>query len=246
MALSVDIQQKYRTRDLIETLLDDPRQLGPDYQPIHSIPGGALVGLKATGRGAPDTELADPLGLLDGARPLGLVERLDWAFRALALTDALQRPDLELHLTPEPETLGIPGPPRYAGLTGRANRELRVSAELHEEAFAPGVALESGIRELRSWGWRVVLADVADHPEAVERAATVQPDVIQIDLRKAGRGLRDEHHGVEALLALAAETGAAVMALGVDTLSARETAIALGASLGRGEVYGPPGPWKRL
>jgi EAL domain-containing protein (putative c-di-GMP-specific phosphodiesterase class I) len=246
MALSGDIQQRYRTRDLIEALLDDPRQLGPDYQPIYSIPDGALVGVKATGRGAPGTELTDTFSLLDGARPLGLVERLDWAFRALALSDGLQRPELELHLTPEPETLGRPGPPKYAALMGRANRGLRVAAELHAEAFATEVALEAGARELRSWGWRLVLADVADDLEAIGRAADLRPDVIQIDLRQAGRQPGDQHHGVQALLALAAECDAAIMALGVDNLSARDAALALGASLARGDVYGGPGPWESL
>src|ERR1700735_3390562 len=98
MSLGHDVAETRRTRELIEHLLHEPRRLGPDYAPIHSLPDGALVGYKATGRGAQGTDIADTLSLLDGARSLGLVERLDWAFRALAIEDMLSRPHLALHL----------------------------------------------------------------------------------------------------------------------------------------------------
>jgi EAL domain-containing protein (putative c-di-GMP-specific phosphodiesterase class I) len=170
------------------------------------------------------------------------VERIDWAFRALAVEDMLQRPHLELHLTPEPETFGTPCAPRFAGLMGRANRELTIAAEFHEEAFAPDVALDAGLTEVRSWGWKVVLADIADHEQALERAASISPDIVQINLRLAGRAESDEHHGVRRLLDIAAEAGAAVMALGVDVPSLLTCATTLGATLARGNVFGHPGP----
>lgn len=242
MALRTDVAQTYRTRELIEELLADPRELGPDYAPIHSLVDGGLVGYKATGRGAAGTALADTLSLLDGARSLGLVERLDWAFRALAVQDLLAFPELELHLTPEPETFATVCPPRLAAVMSRARQELQMAAEVHPEAFKPGVALEAGIAEIRDWGWRVVLADVADHPAVLDRAAEIRPDVVQIDLGLAGRGDSDEHHGVRRLRELATEVGATVMALGIDTPSAAERARALGATLGRGGIFGLPGP----
>jgi EAL domain-containing protein (putative c-di-GMP-specific phosphodiesterase class I) len=242
MALSTDLQDTYRTRELMEGLLADPRQLGPDYQPIHTLADGTLIGYKATGRGAPGTDLADTLTLLDGARSLGFVERIDWAFRALAFEDMLDRLSLELHLTPEPETFGRPCAPRFAGLMARAHRELRIAAEFHEEAFAPGVELDRGIAEIRDWGWKVVLADVADFPEALAGASTIAPDVVQINLRLAGRRDSDEHHGVRRLREIAETNGAAIMALGIDTPSALDAAAGLGASFGRGDMIGHPGP----
>lgn len=241
MPLSTDLERTYRTRELIEALLSDPRQLGPDYEPIHSLTDGALIGYKATGRGAAGTELSDTLSLLDGARSLGLVERVDWAFRALAFEDMLKTPQLALHLTPEPETFGTPGAPRFAGITAQAKRELTVAAELHAEAFADGVALDAGIGEMREWGWSLVLADVADDDLALRRAAQFCPDVIQIDLRLAGRAEGDEHHGVRRLLALAVDCGSEIMALGVDSPSLRELAVERGASVARGGVFGRPG-----
>jgi EAL domain-containing protein (putative c-di-GMP-specific phosphodiesterase class I) len=242
MPLRTDVAQTYRTRELIEALIADPRRLGPDYAPIHSLETRRLVGYKATGRGAEGTDLADTLSLLDGARSVGLVERLDWSFRALAVEDLLPTPTIELHVTPEPETFGTPCPPRFAGTMSRARKKLSMAAEIHAEAFSPGVRLDAGIEEVRSWGWTVVLADIADDERALARAASISPDVVQIDLRLAGRGESDEHHGVQRLLGLVEQCGATLMALGVDAPSAQDRAVALGARLARGDLYGEPGP----
>jgi EAL domain-containing protein (putative c-di-GMP-specific phosphodiesterase class I) len=242
MPLRAEVEQAYRVRELIEALLAEPRQLGPDYQPIHSLPDGVLVGYKATGRGAPGTALADTLSLLDSARSLGLVERIDWAFRALAMEDMLSRPHLELHLTPEPETYGTPCAPRFAALMARANRELTVAAEVYGEVFEPGVALRAGLEEIRRWGWRVVLSDVADEPEALAGAALLAPDVVQLDLRLPGRSDAEPPTGVRRLLELAGERTAPVMALGVDSPRLLDRALELGATLARGAVFGHPGP----
>ncbi|MBV9872600.1 MAG: EAL domain-containing protein [Frankiaceae bacterium] len=239
MPLSTELHDTYRTRELMEALLADPRQLGPDFQPIHSLTGGNLIGYKATGRGATGTELADTLALLDGARTLGFVERIDWAFRALAVEDMLPRPWLELHLTPEPETFGTPVAPRFAGLMARANRELTIAAEFHAEAFAPGARLDAGLAEAREWGWKIVLADVSDDADALAKAASIDPDIVQIDLRRAGR---DQDHGVQALLDIAGAAQAQIMALGVDVPSALERAQLMDATLVRGNLFGHPGP----
>jgi EAL domain-containing protein (putative c-di-GMP-specific phosphodiesterase class I) len=241
MPLSTEVERTYRTRGLVEQLINDPRQLGPDYEPIIALADQSLVGVKSTGRGAPGTDLADTMALLDGARSLGLVERLDWAFRALTFDDMAARPDLELHLTPEPETFGTPCPPRFAGSVARGRRELSVAAELHADSFGPGVALERGLREIREWGWRVVLADVGDDATAVSGAASVRPDVIQIDLRRPDRRPGSLPSGVRRLLALAKDTGGQVMALGVDGHAARTIALDLGCDLARGALFGRPG-----
>jgi EAL domain-containing protein (putative c-di-GMP-specific phosphodiesterase class I) len=242
MQLGAELERTYHTRDQIEVLLAEPRRLGPDYEPIHSLADDMLVGFKATGRGSAGTGLDDALSLLDGARSLGLVERIDWSFRALAFEDLLALPGYELHLTPEPETFTTACPPRFARLMARATRELRVAAEVHEDAFSVGVALESGLGEVRDWGWRVVLADVADSAPALDRFDEVRPDVVQVDLRLPGRRAPDGHPGLQRLLELAGDSGAEIMAVGVDSADALDAALNVGASMGRGMLYGLPGP----
>ena len=243
MTLSADIEQTHRVRSLIEELLADPRQLGPDYQPVVPLADGegAPVAVKATGRGRPGTALADTLALLESAQSLGLVERLDWAFRALAFEDLLTRPELELHLTPEPETFGTMCPPRLAGLVSRARRELRIAAEIHAETFADPTRLRGGVAEIRDWGWRVVVADIGDDPAALEQAGRLHPDVVQIDYAAADRLATAPAAGVRRLQALAAADGAQLMAINADTPAARDAALAHGCVIARGGQFGAPG-----
>jgi EAL domain-containing protein (putative c-di-GMP-specific phosphodiesterase class I) len=240
VTLTADLEHARHVRALIEDLLADPRQLGPDYQPIVRLADDTVVGYKATGRGRPGTELADTLALLAGAQSLGLVERLDWAFRALAFEDFLGRPGVELHLTPEPETFGTLCPPRHAALFARARRELAVAAEVHLDAFDDRPRLDRGLDELRAWGWRVVLADVADDATALATVPELRPDVIQVDLARPGRAGATSP-AVRAVAAAAREVGAELMAVGVDSPSARRTAEEIGCRVARGALFGRPG-----
>ncbi|HSR24195.1 MAG TPA: hypothetical protein VLW53_11630, partial [Candidatus Eisenbacteria bacterium] len=76
VTLAAELERARRTRHLIEELIADPAQLGPDFQPVRRLADDAVVAWKATGRGRPGTHLADTLALLAGAQSLGLVERL--------------------------------------------------------------------------------------------------------------------------------------------------------------------------
>jgi EAL domain-containing protein (putative c-di-GMP-specific phosphodiesterase class I) len=240
VTLTDELDQSRRTRTLVETLIAHPEKLGPDFAPIRRLADDALVGWKATGRGVVGTELADTLTLLAGAASLGLVERLDWAFRCLAFDRALDAGvDVPLHITPEPETFVSPCPPRLAVSFGRGRRALSVAAEIHDDSFADLGRLRSALEEFRGWGWSIVLADVSDSPEATQAMSWLCPDVVQVDLSVPGR---DQSPAVRRLLAAAGDSGAEVMALGVDSPQRRDVAVGLGATLARGKLLGAPGP----
>lgn len=240
MSLTDALDQTRRTRALVEALIADPARLGPDFAPIRRLADDAVVGWKATGRGQPGTELADTLDLLASAATLGLVERLDWAFRCLAFDRAVHHGfDVPLHITPEPETFTSVCPPRLAIAFGRGRRLLAVAAELHEDAFADIGRLQAAVDEYRAWGWSIVLADVADVPEATRAMSWLHPDIVQVDLSVPGRSASA---AVRRTIATATETGAAVMALGVDSMLQRAEAVEVGATLGRGTLLGTPGP----
>jgi EAL domain-containing protein (putative c-di-GMP-specific phosphodiesterase class I) len=229
-----------RTRALVEELIAHPDQLGPDFQPVRRLTDDAVVGWKATGRGRPGTELADTLALLDEAVTLGLVERLDWAFRALVFERLFAAGVHEtVHLTPEPQTFLSPCPPRLAVAVGRGRRELDVAAEVHADGIVDLAQLDRAVTEMRGWGWRMVLADVADEPAAARAVEVVRPEFVQVDLTRLGRS---SSPAVVAFLEAARSVGAEVMALGVDSPERRAEATALGATLGRGRLLGEPGP----
>jgi EAL domain-containing protein (putative c-di-GMP-specific phosphodiesterase class I) len=242
-SLVAALDRTRRTRALVEELIADPSQLGPDFQPVRRLTDDAVVGWKATGRGRPGTELADTLALLGEAASLGLVERLDWAFRALVFDLAVEAGLREtVHLTPEPQTYLGACPPRLAVSVGRGRRELAVAAEVHGDALADLHLLERAVAEMRGWGWQVVLADVADEPDALRAVELVRPDTVQVDLSRPGRA---GSRALEQFLEAGLSVGAEVMALGVDGPVQRAEAVALGATVGRGLLLGTPGPLPR-
>ena len=174
-----------------------PRAARPALQPITRLSDGALVGHKATGRGSGDADVADTLSLLDGAKTLGLVERLDWAFRCHAFSVALETPGIgELHLTPEPETFGSACPPRLSATWSRGLRALNVVAELHDDAFADLAVLRRACDQMRGWGWHFAAADLADDPLVTPALEWVRPAYVEVDLSRPGRLDRAAVHGL--------------------------------------------------
>ena len=229
-----------RDRGLIEALIEDPSRLGPDFQPVVRLADGQVLGHKATGRGQSGTDLDSTLALLESAKSTGLVERLDWAFRCLAMNRCLEaRIATELHITPEPETYGSACPPRLESAFARGNRELRVAAELHEDGLRHP-RLDSALREWRTWGWRIVVSDVSDRLDAVmlRQLDHIKPDVVQVDVSRPGAA------GGQAaeLLEWAGANDVEVHAVGIDLEPRRALAVDLGAVAGRGRLLGAPGP----
>jgi EAL domain-containing protein (putative c-di-GMP-specific phosphodiesterase class I) len=239
-ALEADLDRARRTREQVEALIATPALLGPDFAPIRGLDGptpasGPLLGWKAAG-----SEIADTLALLASAASLGLVERLDWAFRCHAFDVAMDA-DIagELHITPEPETFGSACPPRLAVAFLRGRRSLSVCAELHSDAFADERRLLAAAEEMRAWGWQLVYADVADAAAAALRLLPeLRPAYVHLDSAAARRG----DPAANELVAASREIGAAVLAVGVDSSAELAAAREAGADYGRGRLIGPPVP----
>ena len=81
-----ELDRTRRTRVLVEELIADPAQLGPDRQPVRRLTDDAVVGWKATGRGKPGTELADTLALLHEA--VAWAWSSDWTGRSAATSSS--------------------------------------------------------------------------------------------------------------------------------------------------------------
>ena len=240
MTLLDSTEKLRRDRSLIEELIEDPSRLGPDFQPIVRFSDGTARGHKATGRGARGSDIESTLALLESAKSTGLVERLDWAFRCLAMDRyADATPHGELHLTPEPETFGSLCPPRLASAFARGNRDLRVAAELHEDGLRHP-RLDAALREWRTYGWRIVVSDVSHILDALllRQLEHIHPDVVQVDVSRATAA---GAHTAQ-LLEWASANGAEVHAVGVDLEPRRVMAVELGAVAGRGRLLGTPGP----
>lgn len=241
--LSAGLDRNRLVREQVEQLIAEPSRLGPDFSPVRRLDGpgpatGTLIGWKAVGRGAPGTVVADTLSLLEQASSLGLVERLDWAFRCHAFDVAMDAGLTgELHLTPEPETFGGACPPRLAVAWLRGRRGLNVFAELHEDAFAVPERLRAAAEEMVGWGWHLVVADVSGTPAAAAlepMLGILRPAYVQVDLSRPHR----DDAGCRRLLEAGREVGAAVLAVGVATQADFELALELGAIAARGPLIG--------
>jgi hypothetical protein len=96
---------------------------------------------------------------------------------------------------------------------------------------------------VRSRGWGLALDDVGADTRSLALMPLLRPDIIKLDLR-----LVQEQPGseiaeiVNAVNAERERTGARILAEGIETEEHLQTALALGATLGQGWLFGRPAP----
>ena len=245
-ALSAGLDETRRTRELVEALIaaalrcsapTSCRSVGSTRRPRAWRPCWAGRPPVAA-RTAPRWPTRSPCSRRP--RPLGLVERLDWAFRCLTFDVALDAGLTgELHLTPEPETFGGACPPRLAVSWLRGRRALSVCAELHADAFDDEARLVvRGRGDAAAGAGRSSYADVvgsSTEATALRLLRRLRPAYVQVDLAAPGRAT---DAAVRRFVESGTEHGAQIMALGVDTTARLDEALGLGAAYGRGQLLG--------
>jgi EAL domain-containing protein (putative c-di-GMP-specific phosphodiesterase class I) len=221
------------------------------YQPVVDLDDRHVVAYEALMRGPVGSALESPIELLDAARNDTELATLDRLAHTAALQEMTSHPGAAGHalfLNIEPRGVGQQLP-QVLDRTWREGREaalasgLQVVIELTERALLddPGLMLWSAAA-MRDLGARIALDDVGALPESLAFLPVVRPDVVKLDLR-----LVREHGSLEiaqitnAVRAYAEDSGAAVVAEGVETERDHEVALSLGATLGQGWLYGRPG-----
>jgi EAL domain-containing protein (putative c-di-GMP-specific phosphodiesterase class I) len=216
------------------------------YQPIVDLRSERVIGYEALARGPLGSPLEMPIALFDAARAEGILGEFDRACRAHALAEALGRGlsgDDLLFLNAEPEGLEDEGVLDQIGEDGLGR--VSVVVELTERALAsrPREVL-GAVRWLRERGCRIALDDVGVDPRSLGLMPFVAPDVIKLD-RSLTQGLAPEAacaRVINAVRAASERTGATILAEGIETEAHRRRAIAMGARLGQGWLFGRPGP----
>jgi len=217
------------------------------YQPIVELDSGRVVGYEALARGPAGTRLEAPKDLFATARSVDRVEDLDWACRRAALGGALEgnlRAPLTLFANVEPEAVGAPPPPELTALYERAEGSLRVVVEITERALAAKPAeLLRTVERVRRRGWAIALDDVGADRYSLALMPFLKPDVVKLDLRLIqDRPSTEIAEVVNAVNAEVERTGGSVLAEGIEHEEHLATAIAMGATLGQGWLFGRPGP----
>jgi EAL domain-containing protein (putative c-di-GMP-specific phosphodiesterase class I) len=215
------------------------------YQPIVDLATGDVLGFESLARGPAGTALAQPDALFAAAARHGVVPELDRICRAAAVEGAARHrldPALALFVNVEPAAMDADDRAVEPLLT--VSLASRVIIEVTERMLCDRPAeLLAFLARARRHGLGVALDDVGAVDESLALMPFVRPDVVKLDLRLVQQRPHREHARiVAAVLAYAEETGAAVLAEGIETEAHREQAVSLGATLGQGWYFGRPEP----
>jgi len=209
------------------------------YQPIVELDTAQVIAYEALARGPVGSPLESPLALFDAARAQGRVVELDWACRAAAVSGVLSgrgRPAPALFVNAEPEALTAVAPdPAQAELVRRAIRESRVVIEVTERAITLRPA------RLRAAGFGIALDDVGADRRSLALLPLLRPDIVKLDISLIhNHPSRMSGEVMNGVCAYAEQSGAAIVAEGIESERHLLAARSLGATLGQGWFYGRP------
>jgi EAL domain-containing protein (putative c-di-GMP-specific phosphodiesterase class I) len=214
------------------------RLLRSVFQPVLDLDTGALFGFEALARGPEGSPLEQPERLFAAARDEGRVGELDHACLRAAMDGArrnrLEAP-LAVFVNAESDAVGFgPLPPVDNGV--------RAVVELKERCVTGHLPeLLPAVQRARVEGWGIALDDIGADPRCLALMPIVRPDVIKLDLRRLGRWPAGDASAIaEAVCVQAEQTGAAVLAEGIESAAQLQQARALGATLGQGHHLGRP------
>ena len=216
----------------------------PLFQPIVDLATGGPVAVEAVTRG-PQGPLHSPEALFAAAGAAGRLGDLDVLCRSRAVEAALAAgvvgPATPLFLNVEPGAADadVLSPTAF---DAARRHGLRLVLELCERAVMDNPArLIAFADRARERGWGIALDDVGANPASLALMPFLRPDVVKLDLQLVARRPDEEVAQVmTAVNAYAEESGAVVLAEGVETAAHERTAVSLGATLAQGWHYGRP------
>lgn len=209
------------------------------HQPIVDLADGRVVGVEALSRFA-ILPRRSPDMWFDAAAEAGRRVELELLALELALDGLPRIPDDRfLSVNASPETVVST---HFAGQLRGAPLE-RVVVELTGQTLVvASEALAGALRPLRAEGLRVAVDDLGSGAGSLSRLVGVRPDQIKLD--PALTTLVDRDRGARALAAalgaFALETGAVLVAEGVESASQSAVLQAVGVALGQGFLFGEP------
>jgi EAL domain-containing protein (putative c-di-GMP-specific phosphodiesterase class I) len=216
------------------------------YQPIVSLADRSVVAHEALLRGIVDGREVGGGDLFFVAESAGWLDRLDGIGRESAITGAaawLGAADLYVNMAPH----SVVRPQVCLAGTESAAHDAGIPAsQLVFEIVASHAITDRGhllsvLEHFRSLGWRVALDDVGAGWSSRSLLAAVRPEVVKLDKRLVQELPDDGARTVlRALVDLAHQLGAVVVAEGVETERLADEVTALGADLGQGWLFGRP------
>ncbi len=229
------------SRNRIEAVLEDPEEMTMVFQPIVDLETDAVLAVEALSRfeleprRAPDRWFAE-------ANEVGLGVELEMLAVAKALTDRPMLPEgVGLTINVGPQTIMCP---QFAeALSGTTGQGLVVELTEHNRVEDyPG--LVTTLLAFRRSGTRLAIDDTGAGYSSLSHILKLAPDFIKLD--------RDLVNGIDldpvrraltsSLVSFATESGAPVIAEGVETKDELEALRHLGIRYVQGHLVGRPSP----
>jgi len=247
VALQIDRQSaRRRRRDadrvLLEPLIDGSRRTTV-LQPIVHLTTGEPVGFEALSRftDVHGGRLRPDLVFAEAAR-LGVGVELEQAALASALR-LLPRIPEQHYLSVNVSPAALASPATHDLLAAAPADRLLLEITEHDEVL-DYPALARLTEHLRGRGIRLAVDDAGSGYASLQHITQLHPDVIKLDIAFVRDVDTDRSRRAisRALIAYAAETGASLVAEGIETPAERAQLLALGAALGQGFLLGRPRP----
>lgn len=210
------------------------------FQPIIDLRDGHTVGHEGLTRLPADPAPVEALFARAGVEGV-LLELELHAIGALLERSASLPADGYVAVNASPSTVTSP---RLRGVLDRFPLD-RVVLEVTEREPIPDYSLvEAALAELRAGGMRLAVDDAGAGEASLRHLIGLRPDIIKLDAMLTDAIDRDpgQRAMARALVAFAAEMGAAVVAEGVDTTARAAELGELGVDHGQGWALGRPAP----
>ncbi|HKH87494.1 MAG TPA: EAL domain-containing response regulator [Acidimicrobiales bacterium] len=211
------------------------------FQPIADLRDGKILGVEALARFMVEPSRTPDVWFSE-AKEVGLAAELELQAIQLALDHCDEIPaDLFLSLNVSPETLASGAlEPLLDGVPGE-----RLIFELTEHApVADYGPLRRAVDSLRKRGVRIAVDDAGAGFASLQHILKLAPDMIKLDLALT-RDIDDDpvrRALAAALVSFAGETGAEIVAEGIETAREQETLSNLGITIGQGFHLARPRP----
>jgi EAL domain-containing protein (putative c-di-GMP-specific phosphodiesterase class I) len=239
-ARTVSVPVSHEVREGIQTILAD-KLLLTAFQPVHALPGGEVVGVEALTRFVGEDGAGADVWFNEAAAA-GLGTELEIAALHCALTAAHDVPEnisVALNLTPATSK-----DPRVRNLLAAAALAPdRIIVELTGSLDAvEGQTGDDGLGPLRALGLRLAISASGAALVSMERIEQLRPDIIKLD-RHLIEGIESndgQKIRARAIVELAREIGADIIAEGIETAAELEEVTALKVTAAQGYLLGRP------
>jgi EAL domain-containing protein (putative c-di-GMP-specific phosphodiesterase class I) len=229
--------------ELVELL--EKELVEPVYQPIVVLPGRALVGYEALGRGRHPALPESPLFLLEIAEGIGVVSELSRLFRRRAVEVVRERTDMPmLFLNTHPKELEHGGLVDSLAELRELAPDMKLVLEIHESGVTDPLWVAHLRKELSRLRMRLAFDDFGIGQSRLLELSDVPPHVLKFD-RSLVAGI-DQAASVsrrillQSLVRTAGELQVHTVAEGIETESQAEVCVQLGFSHAQGHYFGQP------